>query len=48
MWMSIDKAIRLLEKDNPQEYTSKFMRKRDLAFLYEAKKLLKNEKTYKN
>ncbi|MBU1045451.1 MAG: NUDIX domain-containing protein [Candidatus Omnitrophica bacterium] len=35
-WVSLDEAIRLLEKDCPEDYTGKFIVARDLIFLREA------------
>ena len=36
-WFTIKEAISLFEKDNPSDYTAKFIRYRDLTFLKEAK-----------
>jgi|SRR3989344_5650846 len=33
LWLSIDEAIALFEKDSPVDYTAKFIRLRDLTFL---------------
>ncbi|KGK85996.1 NUDIX domain-containing protein [Clostridium sp. HMP27] len=32
-WVSLNEAISILEKDNPEKYMGKFIRKRDLEFL---------------
>ncbi|MFA6963231.1 MAG: NUDIX domain-containing protein [Patescibacteria group bacterium] len=40
MWVSIDEAIDLLSSDETDGYHGKFVLKRDLVFLKEAKKLL--------
>lgn len=40
---SIDEAIRALSSDKPDNYEGKFIQKRDLTVLYEAKKELHNE-----
>jgi len=40
IWLSIEDAITLMEKDAPQDYTAKFIRLRDYSFLLQAKKLL--------
>jgi ADP-ribose pyrophosphatase YjhB (NUDIX family) len=39
-WITIKDAIELLKKDNPKDYTGKFIVARDLCFLKEAKKLI--------
>ncbi|MBM2820380.1 MAG: ADP-ribose pyrophosphatase [Candidatus Berkelbacteria bacterium] len=39
-WMVIDKAIEILKTDQPKDYEGKFIQKRDLIFLQEAKKYL--------
>jgi ADP-ribose pyrophosphatase YjhB (NUDIX family) len=36
-WVTVNKAIKLFEKDNPEDYTAKFIRYRDLMFLKELK-----------
>lgn len=36
-WMKLEEAIKLFEKDNPKDYTAKFIRYRDLIFLKELK-----------
>jgi ADP-ribose pyrophosphatase YjhB (NUDIX family) len=41
IWIDIDNAINLFEKDNPSDYTAKFIVSRDLIFLKKAKELLK-------
>lgn len=38
LWTSPKNAIKLLEKDNPEDYTAKFIVKRDIIFLNEALK----------
>lgn len=38
-WVDLDEAIELFEKDDPQDYTAKFIRYRDLIFLREIKKV---------
>ncbi|HGJ67607.1 TPA: NUDIX domain-containing protein [bacterium] len=40
LWIDIDIAIDLFKKDNPIDYTARFISRRDLLFLEEAKKLL--------
>jgi len=40
LWVSIDKAIEMLKNDQPDTYDGKFIVKRDLSFLREAKLLL--------
>ena len=44
IWISIDKAINFVENSNPIDYNGKFNVKRDIIFLTEAKKILKNLK----
>lgn len=39
-WVTIDEAIELLESDYTDNYSGKFILKRDLVFLKEAKKLV--------
>jgi len=34
-WVTLDDAIKIFEKDNPKDYTAKFIRYRDLIFLRE-------------
>ncbi len=36
-WFTINEAIKLFEKDSPEDYTAKFIRHRDLLFLKEFK-----------
>ncbi len=38
LWVPIDKAIKLLKNDKPDDYQGKFIVKRDLVFLEEFKK----------
>ncbi len=38
-WVTLNKAIKLFEKDNPEDYTARFIRRRDLIFLKELKGL---------
>jgi len=40
-WLPLDDSIELAEKDKYTEYEIKFMHKRDLIFIKEAKKILK-------
>jgi 8-oxo-dGTP diphosphatase len=44
LWIPLDKAIELIEKDNPQDYILKFIKLRDYTFLLEAKKMLENSR----
>ena len=41
-WVTLKKAIRLMKKDNPDDYTGKFILARDLCFLEEANKMKRN------
>lgn len=41
LWVSIDDAVSLLMNDKPEVYTGKFIQKRDLALLNEAKQTAK-------
>jgi ADP-ribose pyrophosphatase YjhB (NUDIX family) len=36
-WVTVKEAIKLFEKDDPEDYTAKFIRYRDLIFLEEIK-----------
>jgi len=36
VWLSLNNAIRKLEKDKPTNYEGEFIRKRDLVFLKKA------------
>jgi len=36
VWLSLNNAIRKLEKDKPTNYEGRFIRERDLTFLKEA------------
>ncbi len=38
IWVSLDEAIKMVKKDKPTNYEGKFIKRRDLAFLIEAKK----------
>jgi len=40
LWTDIDTAINLIKKENPEVYQGKFIVKRDLAILEEAKKII--------
>ena len=40
LWVSLDKAISLLEADRPDDYIGTFVQVRDLAFLKEAQRIL--------
>jgi 8-oxo-dGTP diphosphatase len=42
-WIPLNEAIKLMENDKPENYEGKFIRERDLAFLNEAEKLVKNK-----
>lgn len=42
-WHSLDNAINLLKKENPTEYNGRFVVKRDLTFLEEAKRVLSKD-----
>ena len=39
MWVSLGRAIEIIEKDNPNSYDGKFIKVRDLCFLEEAKNI---------
>jgi 8-oxo-dGTP diphosphatase len=39
IWLTLNKAISTLKSDKPSNYEGKFIQKRDLSFLEEAKKL---------
>ncbi len=39
LWVSLDEAIEILEKDTPDNYEGKFIKVRDLCFLKEARKI---------
>ena len=41
LWVSIDEAVSLLTNDKPEIYTGKFIQKRDLTLLNEAKRIAK-------
>ncbi len=41
MWVTLDEAIDLIEKDDTDDYQGKFIRIRDLTLLKEAKRLLR-------
>lgn len=41
LWVPLDKAIDLLEHDEPTNYEGKFIIKRDIAFMKKAKEMLK-------
>lgn len=38
IWVSLDEAIEIMEKDQPDDYDGKFIKIRDLCFLEEVKK----------
>jgi ADP-ribose pyrophosphatase YjhB (NUDIX family) len=40
-WEFLEDAIKTFEKDNPKDYTAKFIRKRDLTFLKKASEKLR-------
>lgn len=40
IWIQLKEAIKLMEKENPEKIKNKFIVKRDLEFLKEAKKML--------
>ena len=41
LWVPIDEAIAIIQKDMPNNYQGKFIIKRDLIFLQKAKDLMK-------
>jgi 8-oxo-dGTP diphosphatase len=41
VWTSLDEAIFKIESDKPESYSGYFVRQRDLAFLKEAEKIMK-------
>ena len=43
IWVPIDEAIQLIKSDETEDYEGKFIQERDLAFLKEAKKLIKDK-----
>ncbi len=43
LWMPISKAMRLLRDSNPEDYQGKFIVKRDLVFLENFEKILREE-----
>jgi 8-oxo-dGTP pyrophosphatase MutT (NUDIX family) len=44
IWVSLDEALDMLKKDNPDDYEGKFIILRDLCFLEEAKKIIAETK----